>query len=359
MTLFSIIVFVLIFSFLVIIHELGHFWAARKAGVRVEEFGLGLPPRIWGRKRGDTLYSLNAIPFGGFVKLKGEGTEEDTGSDSMKTKSYGQRFWIIVSGVGMNLLGAYVLLCIGMWFGMPPLATPPAELVADASRLQSKVMVMDVQEGLPADKAGIVPGDVVISVDGKRVATVADLQGIVAGKTRVEVVVKRNGQDNTFSVPTTKFEGSDVIGVAADAIVDKVNYPVAQVPVLAARDFGNIVGEIGKALGGFVGHLFATGSIQEGVSGPVGIARITAQAVNLGWLPVLQLMIFLSVNLGIINLFPFPALDGGRLVFLIAEILSGGRKVSTVVESIVHNLGFALLLILIAIVTYRDVLSLF
>lgn len=357
MTLLSIIIFILIFSFLVIIHELGHFWAARAAGVKVEEFGLGLPPRIWGKRIGQTLYSFNWIPFGGFVKLKGEGSEEK-GKDSMQNVSYGWRFLIMVGGVVMNLIGAYVLLSFGMWLGMPPLATDATQLGIDPASLHSQVYVIEPQADMPAAKAGIAAGDIITKVDGREVKRVADLQAAVDGKRSVEVEVLRKNETKRFAVPTTTTEGKSVIGVAADEIISRVKYPVLRVPIIAAQDFGNILAMIAKSIGAFAHQLFTTASVSTGVAGPVGIAKITAQAVQLGWMPVLQLMIFLSINLGLINLFPFPALDGGRLVFLIVEVITGGRKVPLVVENIIHNLGFMLLLALIVVVTYRDVLKL-
>lgn len=358
MTLLSIIIFVLIFSFLVIIHELGHFWAARAAGVRVEEFGLGLPPRIWGKKRGDTIYSFNWIPFGGFVKLKGEGSDEG-GTDSMQNVSYGWRFLIMVGGVAMNLIGAYVLLCIGMWLGMPPLATDPTALGLDPASMSSQVYVVEPQAELPAAKAGIEAGDVIVRVDNTEIEKISDLQAAIAGKQSVVVEVMRGDEEKQFTVETLNNEGQQVIGVAADEIVNRVKYSPLMVPIIAAEDFWNIIKAIGKSIGEFAHQLFTTASVSTGVAGPIGIAKITAQAVDLGWMPVLQLMIFLSINLGLINLFPFPALDGGRLVFLIFEVISGGRKVPVVVENVIHNLGFMLLLALIVVVSYRDVLKLF
>lgn len=353
----SIIVFILIFSFLVIVHEFGHFWAARAAGVRVEEFGLGLPPRFWGKKIGETLYSLNAIPFGGFVKLKGEGSDEK-GRDSMQNVNYGWRFLIMIGGVAMNLIAAYVLICIGMWAGMPPLATNPEDLGIDESRLTSQVYVAEPQEDMPAKEAGIEAGDMIRRVDGREIRRVSDLQAALDGKKSVLVEIRRNEEKKELTVATKTVEGNEVIGVAADEVISQIKYSPALVPVMAAEDFWNILMAIGKSIGDFAHQLFTTASVATGVSGPIGIAKITAQAVDMGWVPVWQLMIFLSINLGLINLFPFPALDGGRLVFLIAEVIAGGRKVPVVVENVIHNLGFMLLLALIAVVTYRDVLKL-
>lgn len=352
MSILSIVIFVLIFSFLVIVHELGHFWAARLSGVKVEEFGLGLPPRVWGKKVKGTLYSLNGIPFGGFVKLKGE-SDGSTGSDSLVNKSYPQKFLIMAGGVLMNFLTAYLVLCIGMWLGMPPLATSPDDLGLE--NVESQVLVFDTQEDLPAARAGVMPGDVIVMVGETEIGSVEDLQSAVQGQNEVLVVVERQGETEELLVGTVEVEGNTVIGVAAEAVAERVNYPAASVPIIAARDFGNIFYQIAIAIGDFAGRLFTTGSISSDVAGPIGIAQITAHAVELGLLPVLQLVVFLSVNLGLINLFPFPALDGGRILFMLVEMAVGKKRVPAHLENVIHNFGFLLLLVLIVVVTYRDI----
>lgn len=357
MTILSIIVFVLIFSFLVLIHELGHFWAARRAGVAVEEFGLGIPPRIWGILRKGTIYSLNAIPFGGFVKMKGEDTGAND-TDSLAHASFGWKFLIITAGVIMNLLSAYVLICVGMWLGMPPLASDPTKMVDEASQINSQILVVEVADGLPAQKSDLKSGDVLVSIDGQKIESVGDLASNLSNKKQVEVGYIREGEQFVTTSGVVAQSGKPVIGVAVDEVVSRVNYKWWMVPVWAIQDFSQIVVKIGESIWAFVAQIFTTGSVSREIAGPVGIAKITAQAVDMGFIPVLQLMIFLSINLGLLNLFPFPALDGGRLVFLIVEIVGRGRRVSPVVENVIHNLGFILLLMLIAVVTYRDVLKL-
>ena len=352
MSILSIVIFVLIFSFLVIVHELGHFWAARLSGVKVEEFGLGLPPRVWGKKFGETLYSLNGIPFGGFVKLKGE-ADGSTDKDSMVTKGYGSKLLIMSGGVIMNFITGYLVLCIGMWLGMPPLATNPHDLGLED--IKTDVVVFGLEEGYPAQEAGVMAGDIILQVDGKEIVKIEDLQNAVRGQESVELVVSRNQERVSLAVGTVATDNGEVIGVAAEAIANRIDYPAAQVPVYAAQDFGNIFKQIAIAIGQFAGRLFTTGTIASDVAGPIGIAQITAHAVELGLLPVLQLIIFLSVNLGLINLFPFPALDGGRILFMGIEMVVGKKRVPQNLENIIHNLGFVLLLILIVVVTYRDI----
>ncbi len=357
MTFVTVIVFILIFSLLVLVHEAGHFMAAKRAGVKVEEFGLGLPPRIWGKRKHGTIWSFNWIPFGGFVRLKGEDGEHAHDKDSMAHKKAGPRLWIIVAGVLMNFLLAYVLLMLGFWFGMAPLALDLKAL--GEGEYQSKVIVLDVVKGSPAETAGIKSGDTIVSVGGTQITLVSQLQSILAAKTSAKIIVERDEKPVALTVATKAEDGKRIIGVLIDEVVASVKYTWWKVPYYALLDFILLVKQIAAALVAFVVHLFTTASIQESVSGPVGIAKVTSEAVKLGWLYTLQLVAFLSVNLGLINIVPFPALDGGRLIFILLEMGRGGKKVSKKVENAIHSLGFILLLALIFAVTYRDIIHLF
>lgn len=359
MGIFTVIVFILIFSILVIGHEAGHFWAARRAGVKVEEFGLGLPPRIWGKKKGGTLWSLNWIPFGGFVRVKGEGGGDAGADDSLATKGYGARALFITGGVLMNFVIAFVGLMIGFWMGMPPLATDVSEYVEDPSRVTSQVLILQVNEDSPALKAGVEPGDIILKANGQELSTAEALQQAINLSAVANLVVERNGEEINLTVATTMNEGRRVIGVLADELIESVVYTWWKVPYFAALELWRLIVAIAVAIGGILVGLVTTASLPDTIAGPVGIARLTAQAVKLGFLSVLQFVIFLSVNLGLINIVPFPALDGGRLAFLIVEIVRGGKKVTPVIENAVHSLGFLLLLAFIFTVTYKDIVKLF
>jgi len=357
MTFFTLIIFILIFSLLVLVHEAGHFMAAKRAGVKVEEFGLGLPPRIWGKKKHGTIWSFNWIPFGGFVKLKGEDGEYSSDKDSMAKKNYGQRLLIIVAGVLMNFALAYVLLMIGFWSGMAPVALDVKAL--GANEFTSRVIILDTVKDSPAVNAGLKAGDIIVSVDGKPVTLVSELKSQVAvNSSSVKLVVDRAGQQLAMTLKPVIQNDQKVIGVLIDETVSKVNYVWWKVPYYALLDFLLLVKQITGALVVFVVHLFTTGSLQDSVTGPVGIAKVTGEAVKLGWMYTLQLIVFLSVNLGLINIIPFPALDGGRLIFILIEMGRGGKKVSKKVENAIHSLGFVLLLALIFAVTYRDIVHL-
>lgn len=359
MTILTVIIFILIFSILVIGHELGHFWAARRAGVKVEEFGLGLPPRIWGKKRGDTIWSFNWIPFGGFVRVKGEGGDKATDSDSLQAKSYKARALFMAGGVLMNFAIAYVGLMIGFWMGMPPLVTDVSQYVADTSQIESRVLVLQVGEGLPADVAGVQAGDIIMTINGQAIRTADELLAAINVERAVQVGIDRGGEELSLTVSTVDSEGRKVIGILADELVESVHYVWWQVPYWALIEVWRLIVAIAVAIGGILMSLVTHASLPEGIAGPVGIAKLTAQAVSLGFLSVLQFVIFLSVNLGLINIVPFPALDGGRLAFLAVEILRGGKKVKPMVENAIHSLGFLLLLAFIFAVTYRDIVKLF
>lgn len=357
MTIFTLIIFVLIFSVLVLVHEYGHFLAAKRAGVSVMEFGLGLPPRIWGKKKHGTIWSFNWIPFGGFVRLKGEDGTRAQDPDSMVGKSYGQRILIITAGVLMNFGLAYALLMIGFWGGMSPLAANLQALTG--AKFDSKVVVIDLVNGGPAKVAGLKPGDIILSVDGQSLQLATQLQTLIADKSVAHLVVERDEKEIKLNVPTKLENDKRMLGVLIDEAISNVSYVWWKVPYLALIDLLILVKQIGAALVAFVVHLATTASLQDSVSGPIGIAKVTSEAIKLGWMFTLQLVVFLSVNLGLINIAPFPALDGGRLVFVLIEMARGGKKISKEWENGIHSLGFLLLLALIFAVTYRDIVGLF
>jgi len=361
MTILTVVVFILVFSFLILAHEWGHFMAARRAGARVEEFGIGLPPRIWGWRKNEKsmLYSVNWIPFGGFVKIKGEGGEGAGDGDSLVNKSYGARILVTVAGVLMNFAVAYVLIMLGFWLGMPPLATDVSHYVDDAAAVESRVLILNVDKDSPAEQAGILPGDVIVRVNDQSLETVDELQAAIAGQGQVSLLIDR-GQETIEVISRTKTdEGRQVIGILADELVDEVQYVWWKVPYFALVELWEITRAVAVAIVGFVVSLVQTASVPDSVAGPVGIAQITSQAIQLGFLSLLQFVIFLSINLGLINIFPFPALDGGRLVFLVVEIMRKGKRVKPEIETAIHNFGFLLLLILIFTITYKDIVRFF
>lgn len=356
----AVVVFILIFSLLVLAHEWGHYYSAKRVGIKVEEFGLGLPPRMAGIKRGETIYSINWIPFGGFVKYT-EGDESSTNKRAFINKSIWQRALVVVAGVLMNFFVAFVVLMIGFWASMPPLVTAPEQYVEDPTKINSKVIVLEIEEASPAEMAQLQLGDYIIGSGDVRFNSVDDFKVFLENKANqaVSFTVERSGEEVVLSItPKLNDEGNVVVGVWIDRAIEKVNYIWWKVPWLALQETVRLTGIIAVAIANFVFRLFTTASIPAELAGPVGIAKITADLLHLGWLKILQFMVFLSLNLAIINLVPFPALDGGRLLFIIIEALRGGRKLPQRIEGAIHSVGFMLLLLLLLVVTFRDIFKL-
>lgn len=544
--LLTIIIFLLIFSVLVIIHELGHFLVARKAGIKVEEFGFGLPPRIWGVKKGETLYSLNAIPFGGFVRLFGEDASDPKAKKnprSFSAKPAWVRILVIVAGVVMNFLLAWFLLTIGFIVGIQPLILSSDEglnaIQNGTIQIQSGVTVESVQAGGAAEKAGMKVGDRITTLDGKKVSSIDELQVIIknssaivdversgangalthqflnlqssgkeglgfapyelvffprlvvqkmtSGDLRADDVIERvndqevytyedyvtgltkakkdgravlsvwrgtqkmtavldlndekrspaetsdtrvmisdilskspaekaalrvgdiilqvNGQDTpkpqdvqtlikahkgealtyfierngqTKSVPVepdkTGFIGVNLAALYLDKNnvldlyqsyapttilkINDVQYPLLEAPFRALQDSFRLSGFIVASFGDVLRSFVTKFAIPEGVAGPVGIAQLTYMSAQQGLPSLLRLVVMLSLSLAIMNILPFPALDGGRLFFILVEVVTR-RKISGKWEARVHAIGFLLLMILIVAVTYGDIVKLF
>lgn len=454
---FTIIIFILILSILVMIHELGHFIMARRAGIGVEEFGFGLPPRIWGKKHKGTIYSINWLPFGGFVRLVGEDSTDITrdAKNSFHTKSLLARIKVVLAGVFMNLILAvflfYILLfSLGFKTVIPKLFAHQFKNVEQTSQIvainnskstdeelirsgesilfindeavgsisefenlakvskkknltltlensfnnksrevilnldDSLVLVTGTDVGSNAQKAGFEAGDIVREVDGMSINILSDLHSIVRsseGKELAFLVEKEtSGESRTIKVvpifnndtgfPTIgvslreQFVFKDANGQKSQKIILDEAYSL-KYNSLSQKVFSGFTHSYNtmdyslRVFGQLIGYSIKSGDItpiSEGVSGPVGIAQITGQAVSLGWQSVLQLVALLSLNLAIMNVLPIPALDGGRFFFLLIEAVTR-KRVYPVVEKWVHTVGFAVLIGLILLVTYNDILK--
>lgn len=345
----SIIVFLIVLSILVIVHEFGHFIMARRAGILVEEFGFGLPPRLFGKKIGETLYSINALPFGGFVKLNGEMEEEGVTNPkrAFLNKSKRIRISVIVAGVVMNFLLAIFAFAIGYSFSGIPRDT-------------KTLKVIDVSAGSPAQTAGVIVGDVISKVGKDSVTNVNDFIAKVGeqkGK-NVQFEIIRNGNTihQTMKPRETPPNGEGPLGVT-------ITTTEIYFPPIVFRPFYGIYYGFKEAL--FWGQTIIVGfwtlitglfkgQVPKDVSGPVGIFAVTTEAAKNGILTLINFVGILSVNLAILNILPFPALDGGRLLFIAIEGIIG-RKVLPKVESTIHSIGMIILLLLIVAITFHDV----
>lgn len=350
----TIIIFIGVLAVLVLAHEWGHFMAARKLGIAVDEFGFGFPPRLASIRRGPTLYSLNWLPLGGFVKLKGEGGEAAGEADSYATQAAWKRAVVLVAGVAMNVVTAWVLLSLTLGLGIPT-ALGDAEL---AQARDVSVQVVGVAPGSPAAVAGIEVGDIIGATDGQPILRIVGLQDYLGTKanTPVQITVVRGTERRNILVAPTVLAGSagrPAIGVNL-VHSGTLRYPWHQAFWYGARDTVRLGSEIVKAFGGLLGNLVTRGTVPQDIAGPVGIAVLTGQVADLGFIYLLQFVALLSLNLAIINILPFPALDGGRLLFVVIEKLLR-RPVNQRLESITHQIGFTLLMVLVLVITYRDV----
>lgn len=384
----TIIIFVLVLSVLVFVHELGHFYTARRFGVKAEEFGLGFPPRLFGwykNKAGQwryifgkrsveslendldesvrlgdkqTVYSINALPIGGFVKIKGENGEGKDDSDSFGFQKIWQRIVILSAGVIMNVILAWLLLSVGYMIGLPQ----AMETVGSGAVLSdTQLNVVEVRADSPAAAAGLQSGDVILRVNETMIVSEASLQEAVAAYDGQEasLLIKRNDQEMTLTVvPEATASGERAtIGISFFAS-GLVRYPILTAFWEGVKMTVWLVTEIFRAFGGLFQQLFSGQNVSGEFAGPVGIAAITGQAARLGLAYLLQFAALLSLNLAVLNILPFPALDGGRILFLLIEKIKGS-PVKKEVEAIIHNTGFLLLIGLVIFITYKDIAKLF
>ena len=347
----SIAITVAVISVLIMVHELGHFFAAKKAGLWVEEFGFGIPPRLFGKKIGETIYSLNLFPFGGFVRLHGENTQVDITKPkrAFLNQSKKTRASIIVAGVFMNFLLAIVCFSVVYSFSGIPRET-------------ENVAVVEIAENSPAKSSGFQTGDVVRKVGDVNVTSNDEFIQALVGKENEEVVffVQREGEEEFFEIKSTPRsdppEGEGALGVVISTT--ETYFPPILERLIKGVYYGfkEAIFWTTMVVTGFAQIIIGLfkGQAPQGIAGPVGIYALTAQAASFGVLALINFVGILSVNLMILNVLPFPALDGGRLVFIAIESLIG-RKVLPKVENIVHAVGMAILLLLLLAITYKDI----
>ena len=355
----ALITFIIILSILVLVHEIGHFVMARKLGIKIEEFGLGYPPRIWGKKIKGTVYSLNWLPFGGFVKMLGE---DPTTQDKLRGASSDNKhaFWaqkkrvriaVLLAGVVMNfLLGVVLFGAIYTKLGIP-------ELV-------DYVIVTGVSENSPAQVAGLTAEDKIIDVKGhdwpednkQTLESFIDYVNQYKGK---EVVFYLSDGSQRVVMPRIDNdipEGEGALGVSITNM-DYVVYPYWQMPfrgMMVGLNEATLWGkDILVSLGGMFYKLFQ-GEVPKDVAGPVGIYQISKGVSQQGLLAILQFVAILSINLSILNLLPLPALDGGRLVFVDIEAITR-RRIKPAWEQMIHLMGIVVLIGLMVLITINDV----
>jgi regulator of sigma E protease len=369
----TILVFVIILGILVFVHELGHFVVARRNGIKAEEFGFGFPPRIfgfqkignkwrfiWGKKDTDrewenkdnadegTIYSLNWFPLGGFVRIKGENGEGEGEPDSFITKSAWVRIKVLAAGVTMNFILAWLVVSLALTIGAPQ--------EVDNARGNAKDLKIQISEVKPdsiAEKMGIKVGDEILQF--KEVSDVQNFIGQNAGK---EIVLKiKRGATLLDLKGTPQMDESIGKGLLGVGLVQTaiVSYPWYQALVEGIIVTWRMIEMVFVTFYSVIASLFGGAKVAVEVAGPVGIVYFTKQVTELGFVYILQFIAILSVNLGIINILPFPALDGGRILFIFIEKVKGS-PVSAKVEHAVHTAGFILLITLMLFVTFKDII---
>ena len=356
--LLTIIVFILILGLLVFVHELGHFFIARKMGVTVEEFGLGFPPRIFGIKKNKTIYSLNWIPLGGFCKIKGEEGGDSSEQDNFISKSIGARVAIVSAGVAMNVFLAFVLFSIGFMIGFPQVVNE--KTIQGSKKIsQPQIQIVSIVKDSPAEKSGIQLGDIFLEMDNQKIKEVSSFQNYVQENSGKEILIKIKRGDKILE-KKVKPEFSEEINknVVGVQLINAgiISYSWHKSILLGAEFTASLTFEIIKAFCLLIKNLVIHQTLTADVAGPIGIAVITKQMINLGFIYIILFTAMLSLNLAIINFLPFPALDGGRMVFLIIEKIRR-KPIDQKIENISHNIGFALLMLLVVIVTYQDIVK--
>lgn len=360
----SIIIFLIILLVLVIAHEWGHFFTAKKFGIRVDEFGFGFPPKLFGKKIGETEYTLNLLPLGGFVKIFGESPDEESISGPDKDRSFinkpkWQQAIVLFAGIFMNFIVAWVLLSIGFMSGLPMSASTES-----GHQLKDPYLtVVSVLPDSPAQIAGLKTGDKILTVmRGAEELTNPNpetFRAFISSDTApVDMLYKRGKAEPetlTITPSVDGAEGRPLIGISMDMI------GIATLPVHQALWEGlklNWYITEGTVLGilGLIGDSFTGQGSIASVTGPVGMVGIVGDAYEFGFAYLLSFAALVSINLAIINLVPFPALDGGRLFFLLIEAIKGSR-INPKIANTANVIGFALLILLMLFVTYHDIVK--
>jgi len=376
----TVIIFLIVLAVLILIHEFGHFITAKKIGARVDEFGLGFPPRAWGKKVGETIYSLNWIPFGGFVKIFGETPDEESisGPDS-KRSFYNKPKWaqaiVLAGGVVFNFLFAWILISICFFFSTD---VSRSDFSEQYQRYLSneKVYVINVPISTPAYEAGLRMNDVLKGVmvqEGTKpeisqsTTNISSSDEIISAITnssgkQIAITYERKGEIHTTVVTPKKGLITDnpdkwAVGIAmADA--STMSLPIHLSIYEGGKYTLVLIKETAVGLYNFFGRAFIGKADFSMVSGPVGIAGMVGDAARTGLLSLFMFTAIISINLGVINLAPFPALDGGRLLFVLIESIIR-RKIPVKVANALNGVGFIILLALMVFVTYKDLIKIF
>lgn len=324
---------IFVFGLLILVHELGHYFVARLTGIKVLELAIGFGPKLIGWRKNGIDYSLRVFPLGGFCRLLGENPEEASEPNSFPQKPILSRAAVLISGAGMNLLLAIAVFFVIFFFmaGVPDTET---------------AQIGYVIEGSPAEAIGLEAGDMILTINGFQAEKWEDVLNIISARPNEELqlIIDRNGSVREIKVVSETVPGSDRGMIGIGPVIQKYRF----LPSLkfSLERFGTVIVSI---------YQVVTGQAPLDVAGPVGIIFVIGEVAQTGFVNLLLLTALISISLGIMNLLPIPALDGGRLFFLIVEAIRG-RRIDPEKEGFIHFIGFALLILLILFITYQDLL---
>lgn len=358
---------VFVFALITFVHEFGHFIAAKKSGVRVDEFAFGFPPTLWSKKKGDTKYAINLIPLGGYVKIHGDDGSEPDDPTSYAGKPAYIKIIILLAGVFLNLVLAWFILFGSYLFGMQPILPEMANHKGVVNNM--KVVVEGVEKDTPAEKEGLQKGDIIKKVDGKEMKESTELILYIQDKSdqakgqpiSVNVTMERNGQSFEKTITTYKSKqksGNKDVEINRLGVVLENSGKISASPLVAARaafqELGRMMYLTVKGVIDLFEKLIMSFQISENIAGPIGIFVITGTFAQLGFSALLQFAAVLSVAVGIFNIIPIPGLDGGHTLIVLIETIAR-RKFSNKTKNIVQFAGFGALILLMVIVTFKDI----
>ncbi len=362
----AIIIFIVVLAILILVHELGHFLIAKKSNIKVTEFGIGFPPHIWSKQKGETLYSINAIPFGGYVKIFGEDPDDESisGPDKARSIVHKPRYIqaaVLIGGVLFNVLFAWLLIASGYMIGLPT----PVNHAGPGTVTDPHLIVTTVAPGSPAFDAGLKVGDSIIGVSSGEFVLREFSPGAVSnfiearGKEVLTMNMSRGKEifSSELSAEEGVVEGRIAIGISMEEI-GTLRLPPHQaiwegLKTTYQTTVATAVGLITFIKDAVVGK----GDFSQ-ITGPVGIVGLVGDVTKLGLVYLISFTAIISINLAVINLLPFPALDGGRLLFLLIEAIRR-KSLSPKVANTLNGVGFALLILLMVVVTFNDIVKLF
>lgn len=347
----TVILFLIVLAILIFVHELGHFLAARAFGIRVDEFALGFGPKIWSKVKGETKYALNLVPFGGYVKIFGENPDEASisGPDSARSfvnKPKWQQMIVLAAGVFFNFIFGWALISLAFLSGVP--ASVESYPQYESRMVRPHIAITYVEPNSPAEMAGLKAGDEISGF-----TNIEELQTAI--NTSADKGIEINGKKVIGKQGIV--EGKYAIGISMDK-VGTLRLPIHLAIYESARFTLHMMSEIAYGLYDLVAGMFQGTSKLSSVTGPIGIAGLVSDAASLGFTYLMMFTALISINLGVLNLVPFPALDGGRILFVLIEAITR-RPIKPAIANAFNAVGFALLILLMLVVTYKDIVRIF